>query len=430
MNTEFFIARRIAFQGRKSFSKIIVRIAIVATALGLAVMICSMAIITGFNEKISEKIFGFWGHIHVTDIHITRAYEYIPIKYSKEDMETMSEIDGLEIPNAQSSLFDKILGKNKTKGGIDHIQSFAFMPGIIQSKSELEGIMLKGVNHDFDWDGLKKYLIEGEAIPWTDSIADRSIVISKRTSERLKVGLGDKLNVQFIQDRKSRKKSFKIGGIYKTGLEEYDVKFALCDIRIIQDLLGWEEDQIAGYEILLEDYRDMDLYADFIYSEILPSNQFSETIKDKFPSIFDWLDLQKVNEFIILFLMILVSIINMTIVVLIIILERSRMIGVLKAIGVTNWSIRKLFIYLAFWIIGFGLLLGNIIGLGFCWLQQRFEFIKLDEVNYYVSTAPIKIVPTQIILINILAIVVILIFMILPSHLVTRIMPAKVLRFD
>ncbi len=430
MNTEFFIARRIAFQGQKSFSKIIVRIAILAIALGLAVMIVSMSIITGFNQKISEKIFGFWGHIHVTDIHVTRSYDYKPIQYSALLVDSIQNIRGIE-PVDNDGIIKQYQNQDLiSEGGIKQVHSFAFLPGIIQSKSELEGIMLKGINKDFDWKQLEAFIIKGDSIRWNDTLASREILISQRTSERLKVDVGDKLIVQFVQERNTKKRSFQIAGIYKTGLEEYDVKFAMCDIRILQDLLDWEQDEVAGYEIFLDKVEDMDLYADYIYAEILPRNQFAETIKDKFPNIFDWLDLQKINEYIILFLMILVSIINMTTVILIIILERSRMIGVLKALGYNHWSIRKIFIYLAFWITGFGVVLGNVLGLGFCFLQKKFEFIKLDEVNYYVATAPIQVEFWQIVLLNIATILIIVLFMLLPSYLVSHIKPVKVLRFD
>ncbi len=428
MNTEFFIARRIAWQGRKSFSKIIVRIAILAVALGLAVMLVSGAIINGFNAKISEKIFGFWGHIHITDIHLTRSYDYVPIPYSEEMMAEIEQLDGRQLSKERSFL--STLFSRSEPMGVQRVHSFAFHPGIIQSKSDLEGIMLKGLNREFQWKYLEKFIVEGDTISWNDTLASRSIVISKRTSERLQVGVGDALIVQFVQERNTKKRKFTISGIYKTGLEEYDVKFALCDIRVLQDLLGWESNEVAGYEVFVHDVQNMEAYADDIYNNIVPQDHYAETIKDKFPNIFDWLDLQRINEYIILFLMILVSIINMTTVILIIILERSRMIGILKSIGFTNWSVRKLFIYLSFWISVFGLLIGNILGLGFCFLQQRFGLIKLDEVNYYVSTAPIKIDILNIVLLNLMTLVVIAIFMIFPSFLISRIKPVKVLRFD
>ncbi len=430
MNTEFFIARRIAFEGQKSFSKIIIRIAILTIALGLAVMISSLAIITGFNQKISEKIFGFWGHIHITDIQVSRSYEHVPIDYNLALIDSIEQIQSIRGKDEEKS-FSFIMGNEiKSKGGIQHMQSFAFMPGIFKSKTELEGIMLKGVNKDFNWEILNQYLVEGDPIPWSDTLASRKLIISKRTSERLRAKVGDKIVVHFIKDRDPIKRAFTVGGIYKTGLEEYDVKFALCDIRIIQELLGWESNQVGGYEIFLEDVRDMPMYADFVYSEMLPPQLYAESIAEKFPNIFDWLELQKINERIILFLMLLVSIINMTTVILIIILERSRMIGVLKSIGWMNWNIRKIFLYFSFWIITLGIILGNVLGIGFCLLQKKFEFIKLDEVNYYVSTAPITLDPFQIIMLNIGTIFVILLFLIIPTYLVTRIQPVKVLRFD
>ena len=432
MNLEYFLARKVAASGQKSFSRLIIRIAIVAIALSISVMIVSTALIRGFKTEISKKIFGFWGHIHITDTQTSRSFETAPININQAFypwLDTISEVTYLD----QRKVFGFKIGDEMvptpTYGGIRHIQSFANKPGIIKTKEEFEGIILKGIGTDYDWTVLQNYLQEGRPIQFNDSIASEDIIISRQTADRLKLSIDDKFIVHFVKGNDQLRRRFKVCGIYKTGLEEYDQKFALVDIRRVQNLLGWEENQIGGFEVFIDDIRDLQVINEYIYIEEIPNDLFSQTIRDKFPSIFEWLALQDINEIVILVLMLIVAIINMITALMILILERTNMIGILKALGTRNWSIRKLFLYYAAYIIGIGLLWGNLIGLLLCFIQDRFELIRLSEADYYLSVAPIQVEFWTILLLNVGTLIVTLFFLIIPSYLVTSITPVKAIRF-
>jgi lipoprotein-releasing system permease protein len=425
MNLPFFIAKRIAFAGGKNFSRLIIRIAVVAVALSVAVMISASALISGFKSEISRKIFEFWGHIHISDTSYSLSFEPKPIEINQAFYPWLDTIRGIPAELLQD------MGAEKTgvHGGIRHIQAFAHKPGIIRTKTALEGILLKGVGKDFDWGNLSPYLLEGKAISHSDTAPSKEIIISKQTADRLQVGVGDKFIVHFVKEQDQLRRLFQVSGIYKTGLEEYDRKFALCDIRQVQNLLGWDSTQVAGFEIWLDDLRDLNLYNQYIYDEVLPTELLSVSIRDKFPSIFEWLELQDYNEVVILGLMLAVAIINMITALLVLVLERSNMIGILKALGAANGRIRQIFIYHASIITLSGMFWGNLIGLGFCYLQDKFRFIQLNETDYYLAYAPIKINWLAVFGINVGTLIITLIFLLLPSLVVSSIAPVKAIRF-
>lgn len=431
MNLPFFIAKKVALDNSKSFTGLIVRIAIVAVALSLAVMIISTSIILGFKHQIGEKIFGFWGHIHITSTQINRTTgESLPINRNQAfypSLDTIEKVPYTEIP----TIFGMEMpweSKKSTKSGIRHIQVFALKPGIIKTKKEIEGIILKGISDDFDWTFFDKFLIEGKRLEFPDS-AGSGIILSKQTAIRLELGVGDKFIFYYVRDGESLAKRFIVQGIYKTGLEEYDRKFAIVDIRNVQELLGWSPDLVGGFEVAVGNLDDMEVLSDYIYQEVLPAELYSESIRKKYPAIFDWLALQDINEVVILVLMLIVGLINMVTALMILILERTNMIGILKSLGQTDWSIRKMFLYHASYIILLGLFFGNLAGIGFCVLQQKFGFIKLSEENYYLSEAPIELSWWSVLALNLASLAAILIFLILPSWLVTRISPVKAIRF-
>ena len=432
MNLPYFIAQKVAGSGQKSFSLLIIRIAIVAIALSITVMIVSTALIRGFKTEISKKIFGFWGHIHITDAQTSRSFETAPIDINQAfypDLDTISNVDYLgEFRILGFPISDRKVVK-QTYGGVRHIQSYAHKPGIIKTKEEFEGIILKGIGTDYDWSNLESYLQEGRPIAFSDSTASEDIIISRQTADRLKLKLEDKFIVHFVKGNAQLRRRFAVCGIYKTGLEEYDQKFALVDIRRVQRLLGWEENQIGGFEVFIDDIRDLEHLNEHIYIEELPNDLFSQTIRDKFPSIFEWLALQDINEIVILALMVIVAIINMITALMILILERTNMIGILKALGTRNWSIRKIFLYYAAYIIGIGLFWGNLIGLLLCFIQDRFELIRLSEADYYLTVAPIQVEFWTILLLNVGTLIITLFFLVLPSYLVTNITPVKAIRF-
>ena len=317
-----------------------------------------------------------------------------------------------------------------TKGGIRHIQTFALRPGIIKAGSEIEGIVLKGIAEDFDWQFMAQFMVKGDTIAWVDSLASNQILLSQQTAKRLKVDVDDTFTITFVSENSEQlQRRFTVSGIYKTGLEEYDRKFALVDIRKIQQLIGWTEDQVGGFEVFVDHIDDLDALSEYIYLEELPSSLFAESIRKKLPEIFEWLALQDVNEIVILSLMVVVAIINMITALLILILERTNMVGTLKSLGSSNWSIRKIFLYYAARIISVGVLWGNAVGIGLCLVQKYGKVIRLQEENYYLSYAPIDLNVGIIVLLNVATLLITLLFLIIPSYLVTRIDPIKAIRF-
>ncbi len=409
----------------------IIRIAVVAVALSMTVMIVSSALITGFKKEIANKIFGFWGHIHITDPNLSRSLtEVYPISIDQPFYPGLDSIDQVSYISREEVFGRMVERERQTKGGIRHIQSFTVYSGIIQANEEIEGIILKGIGKDFDWEFLDRYLIRGQALSLPDSAMDNGILISEQTANRLKVDVDDRFTVFFVTKAGEQlERRFTVSGVYRTGLEEYDRQFALVDIRKIQQILGWREDQVSGFEVFVDDIDDLGPITEYIYFEELPNELYAENIREKMREIFEWLDLQDVNEWVIMGLMLTVAIINMITALLILILERTNMIGTLKALGSGNWPIRRVFLYYAGYIVVIGLFWGNLLGLSLCWVQDTFELITLDETNYYLSVAPVQINWWTVLFLNLGTLAVTLLFLIIPSYLVTRIDPVKAIRF-
>lgn len=430
MNFSSFIAFRVATSGQRSFARMIIRIAVIAVALSMTVMVVATALITGFKQEIADKIFGFWGHIHISNPSIDNdLLESFPVS---KDQPFYPELN--QLASISYSTYTKVFGRDRveqleTKGGIKHIQVYALRPGIIKANDEIEGIILKGIGADFNWSFLADYLIEGDTLNVKADTITREILISQQTAQRLKVTVGDRFVIHFVERQEVLKRRFTVRGIYRTGLEEYDRQFALVDIRQIQQLLKWNDDQVSGFEVFVEHLEDLGPLTQYIYFEELPSDLYAESIRQKVPEIFDWLDLQDINEVVILSLMIIVAIINMMTALLILILERTNMIGILKALGGTSWNIRKIFLYYAAYIVVLGLFWGNILGLLLCFLQDQFGIVQLDEANYYLSVAPIAIDWGMILILNLGTLLVTLLFLLIPSYLVTRISPVRSIRF-
>ena len=427
MNFPFFIAQRVAASGQKSFARLIIRIAIVAVALSIAVMIVATSLIKGFKSEISAKMFGFWGHIHITSVQQTTTYEPIPIIVDKGLITKLQNLN--QVPLVETDFWDRIKGKQLTSGGVHHVQSYATKAGIIKTKDNFEGIVLKGVGADFDWSFVEQNLVEGRKINICNTDSCHDILISQSTANRLNLKTGSKFIVHFVQNNIQEQRLFEVCGIYKTGLEEYDKKFALVDIAHIQKLLGWADNYIAGYEVFIDDLADLKSINEHIYSDVISNELNAQTIRQEEPAIFDWLDLQDVNEEVILILMLVVSIINMVTALLILILERTNMIGTLKSLGTTNGRIQRIFLYYGAIIIVTGLTIGNAIGLGLCWLEQQFKFIHLSEVDYYLSYAPIQFDFWTILILNIGTLIITTLFLILPTFMVLSISPVKAIRF-
>ena len=433
MNIEHFIAKRIAVTNTGSFTKVIIRIAMAAIAVSLTVMILTTAIISGFKQEISDKIFGFWGHFHVTDSNINRNFELIPISKDEKFYDEIRDIKQLEYQAEAKilgfALKDNVVDK-KTYSGVKGVHPYIILPGLLSSKRNFHGVLLKGVDEAYDWTKMEAFIKDGKRITYLPDTSSADILVSKNIADKMLISTGDKVVLSFIRDNQQIKKRFQVCGIYNTGLEEYDKRFGIVDIKKLQEILGWNVNEVQGMEVVLNDVRDLDVISEYVYYEILPQQLYAESIRSKFPSIFEWLSLQDINETIILQLMVLVAIINMITVLLILILERTQMIGILKSLGMNNWQVRKIFIYNAGYIIFYGLIIGNILGLGIALLQKHFNFIKLDEANYYLDTAPIEINWMALILLNVGTFVVTLITLVLPTMLITRITPVKALRFD
>jgi lipoprotein-releasing system permease protein len=430
MHTEWFVAQRVAGSGRKSFARLIIRIAVVAVALSVSVMIIASALIAGFKKEISSKVFGFWGHIHISDAQIGNAFlDLSPVSKNQPFYPSLDTVGILDFDEERNLAGFSWSRKVKTLGGIRNIQTFALKPGIIKSKSEIEGIILKGVGADFDWSFVERYLEKGTSLAWDSVNPSKDIIISRQTADRLRVDTGDRFVVHFVEKGAQIQRRFTVRGIYKTGLEEYDKIFALADIRQVQQILGWQEDQVGGFEVFLDDWRDLEIFVDYIYYDLINNELYAETIQEKLPEIFEWLQLQDINEVVILVMMAIVALINMVTALLILILERTNMIGILKSLGASDWSIRKIFLYHAAYIVVLGLFWGNAIGIGFCLLQKNFHFIRLDEANYYLSEAPIDLQWLTVAGLNLGTLLITLAFLVIPSYLVSRISPVKAIRF-
>lgn len=433
MNIAHFIAKRIAITNSNTFTKVIIRIAVVAIAISLSVMILTTAVISGFKSEITNKIFGFWGHIHITDNNVNRNFELVPINKDEKHYAEIKEIKQLEYQSPATitgiELKDKVVAK-ATYGGVKGVHPYIMLPCLLNTKEQFHGMLLKGVDADYEWSTLKSFITDGRPIQYLKDTSSSEILISKNIASKMKIKTGQKVIISFIRDNQQIKRRFEVCGIYNTGLEEYDRRFGVVDIKKLQEILSWPNTDVQGMEIILDNYKDMDVISDYIYYEVVPQNYYAESIRSKFPSIFEWLDLQDINEKIILQLMIVVAIINMITVLLILILERTQMIGTLKSLGMNNWSIRKIFLYNAAYIITYGLVIGNILGIGIALLQKYFKFIKLDEANYYMDTAPILINPWTIAILNLSTLLITVIALIIPTMLITRISPVKALRFE
>lgn len=409
MNLEFFIARRLSLGDKKSFSRFIIRIAIVAIALSVTVMIVSTCMVSGFSKEIKEKIFGFWGEIHITSYDINNSYEVKPIK--KEQV-----------------LVDKI----RASADVKNLAPFIIKAGILKTKSEIEGIALKGVDSNYDWKTIETYIKAGTIPDFSNGEISKEILISQTTSKKLKLNIGDYVLAYFIKRDRAAPigRKLKVCGTYHTGLSEYDKQYALVDIQLLRQLNQWQPDEVGGYEVRLNDMYKMDAFKDSVYYKYIDQNVTAQTMKEINRNIFEWLDLQKINEYLILGFMVLVAVLNMITALIILILDRTNMIGVLKSMGAKNNQISKIFIYNAAYIILNGLFWGNIIGLGFCILQQYTGMIKLNEENYYLSVAPVYFNVLGIVIINIGTLVICTAILLLPTRLISRISPMKAIRFD
>jgi lipoprotein-releasing system permease protein len=369
-------------------------------------MFVAVAILTGFQKEVREKVIGFGAHIQISHYDENSSLETKPISIHQD--------------------FYPSLGSAR---GIKHIQVYATKAGIIKTTDQIQGIVLKGIGPDYDQTFFSNKIIEGHFIQLSDSGKSNDVLISKNLAALLKLKLKDDIRMYFISGTTTLGRKFHISGIYETGLEDFDKLYVICDIRQIQKLNNWQPDEVGGFEVILDNFKDLDKMGKYVYRKIGMTLD-AKTIRDLYPQIFDWLDLQDINVLIILVLMILVSGITMISTLLILILERTNMIGLLKALGMSNAAIRKVFLINATYIIGQGLFWGNLVGASLCILQLKYGIIKLPQESYYVSVVPINLDIWNILLLNAGTAVVCLAMLLLPSFVTGRISPVKAIRFS
>lgn len=411
MNLEFFIAKRLigAKQHKSSISAPIIKIAIIAIAIGVIMMLVSFATGIGLQEKIREKMSAFTGHIAITSYDNNNS----------------------EVSIRPVSIHQDFYPEFTTVDGVRHVQATAYKAGVIRTATDFEGIVVKGVGTDYDWSYFEDFLVAGELPDFSGSL-NAEVLISEYMANRLGFGVGDKVVTYFLREEnyeRTRLVAFEVKGIYNSGFQEFDELYLVADMRHIQRLNGWEKDEVGGFEVFIDDFSEIDQKGQEIY-ESTSSFLDTRTIKQKYSNIFEWLSLFDFNIALIIGIMILVAGINMITALLVLILERTQMIGILKALGTNDWSIRKVFLYNAGYLIVLGLFWGNLIGLGLLFAQKYFKLIPLNPETYYVTEAPVYIGWEYILAVNVGTLVLCMFMLLLPSYIVTRISPVKAMKFD
>ena len=414
MKTGLFIAKRLTFNKdtRASFSGPIIRISVIGIALSLAVMIIAVATVTGFKNEIRRKIIGFGSHIQIINYDANNSFETEPV--------------------ARNQTFLPLL---KATPGVRHIQVFATKPGIIKTKNDIQGAIVKGVGSDFDLTFFSENLVAGSLFTVNDTAKTDQVLISKYFSDLLKLNSGDRFAMYFINDQ-PRGRSFKVSGIYQTSLMEFDKQFILADIGHLQSLNNWDSTQVSGFEILIDDYSDLDRVSAEVFN--IAGLSFNPdgsklrviNIRERYPQIFDWLGLIDKNVWVLLGLMLIVSAFNMISGLLIIILDRTTMIGILKALGMNNGGVRNIFLYQSVYLMIKGLFYGNLVGIGICLVQHYFKVLKLNPESYFLEYVPVNINFSQLFVLNLGTLLITLAILILPSMVIARISPSRTIRFD
>jgi len=408
MKPSLFIAGRLSGNRANSFSRAIVAIAVASVAIGLMVMIIAMAVVTGFQVEITNKVVGFGSHIRIVKYDSNNSFEMEPLS--------------LQQP------YYPALGTEK---GVRHIQTFGNKAGLIKVDEDIQGVVLKGIGRDYDWSFFQDKMSAGRPIMLPDSGASNDIMISKALSSMLKINLQDEVRMFFLTSEsvQPRGRKFQVCGIFETGMEELDNMFVIGDIAHIQRLNDWEDDQVSGFELLITDFSKLEEITEQIRF-IVPYDQDVVSIKQSYPQIFDWLKLMDTNALIIIVLVLFVSGVTMISTLLIVVFENVSTIGILKALGGDNTLIRKTFILLVTRIVLLGIVIGDILGIGLCLLQKHFSIIKLSQESYYMSEVPIMMRFWQIALLNIAIFATSLLVMWLTSMAIAKISPMKAIRTD
>jgi lipoprotein-releasing system permease protein len=407
VNLPVFFANRLSGKDKENLSGPVIRISVVTIALGLAVMIIAVSVLVGFQTEIRNKVIGFGAHIRIDNFDSNTSYEATPVSMDQPFYPGLEETEGVR-----------------------HIQVFALKAGIIKTEDQMQGVVFKGIGKDFDWKFFSGNLVSGSAFETPDTAASNNILISDMISRKLKLKVGDEVRMYFISgsEAQPRGRKFIISGIYETGLEEFDEVYVVGDIRIVQRLNNWDEDMVSGFEVFINNFKDLDKITEQVYQTI-GYNLNAEPVTATYPQIFDWLRLMDINVVVILLLMILVAGITIISTLLIMILERTNMIGILKALGIKNKDLRKLFLYLTTGIIGRGLIWGNIAGTGILLLQYFTHFIPLEKESYYISYVPVSLNVTHILLINAGTFAICLLMVLIPGYIIGKITPVKAIQY-
>lgn len=405
LSLAYFIAKRILNKNKNNFSESIIKVSITGIALGIAVMIIAVAIVTGFQKKITEKVIGFGGHIQIGNFDFNNTIQTNPIKKDNQ-----------------------LENRIKSINGVKNIQVYAQKAGIIKADNQIQGIILKGVDYNYDWSFFKENISEGKIPQIEKNIKNDNVLVSKYLANKLNLKINDKLRTYFINEDNLRARAFVISGIYETGLEEFDKKIIIADISHIQKLNNWDSSMVEGYEVLINNFNDLDKIAMEVYNAS-NYNLNTNTIKDLHPEIFDWLGLTDMNVVVIIVIITLISSVTIISILLILILDKTNLIGMLKSLGASNLNIRTIFIYNALYIISKALLIGNLIAILLCIIQLRFGVFSLDQTSYYLKSIPINLNIWHILIINGGSILLCLLALMIPSFIISKISPIKAIKY-
>ncbi len=412
LNFEYFIAKRIIFfrKDKDTVSSPIIKMAVAAIALGIVVMLIAIATGGGLQQKIREKITTFNGHIQIFKYDANHSEVSVkPVSIHQDFYPNFSDIPQVK-----------------------HIQAVASKGGIIRTENTFESIIAKGVGADYNWDNFRQYITSGQIPDFKSDEISNEIIISEYLANRLGLQLGDFCNTLFLKDENSQmpnQRNFKISALYNSGFQDFDALYLFTDLRQIQRINRWQNDEVGGFEVFIDDFDQIEIIGQQIYEQTL-STLDTQTIVQKFPFIFEWLGMFDFNIYLIIIIMVIVGGFNMITAILVLILEKTPMIGILKSLGASNKSIRKIFLFNAAYIISLGLFFGNVIGLILLYLQHKYGFIKLDPNTYYVSQVPIHIHPLTIVTLNVGVLILCLLILLLPTYIVAKISPAKTMKFS